>query len=69
MAADAKTGKVVWQYDTMQEVATVTGGKAKGGSMGGGNGPVVWGGTLVMGSGYAFAGRMPGNVLLVFGVE
>lgn len=66
---DAATGKVVWQYDTMQEVATVTGGKAKGGSMGGGNGPVVWGGTLVMGSGYAFAGRMPGNVLLVFGVE
>jgi polyvinyl alcohol dehydrogenase (cytochrome) len=68
-AYDARDGRVLWQYDTMAEVRTVSGGVAKGGSMGGGAGPVVHGGSLLMPSGYGFAGRMPGNVLLVFGVE
>jgi len=30
---------------------------------------VVWGGTLIVESGYGFAGRMPGNVMLVFEVQ
>jgi len=50
-------------------VTTVGGGSAHGGSIGGGAGPVVWGGTLIVESGYGFAGRMPGNVMLVFEVQ
>jgi polyvinyl alcohol dehydrogenase (cytochrome) len=68
-AYDARSGRVLWQYDTMSEVRTISGSVAKGGSMGGGAGPVVHGGLLLMPSGYGFAGRMPGNVLLVFGVD
>jgi polyvinyl alcohol dehydrogenase (cytochrome) len=67
-AYDAHTGKVIWQYDTMRDTPTVGGGTAKGGSMGGGAGPIVHDGRLIMPSGYGFAGRMPGNVLLVFGI-
>ena len=37
--------------------------------MGGGAGPIVHNGLLIVPSGYGFAGRMPGNVLLVFGVD
>jgi len=33
---------------------------------GGGAGPLVYDGTLLVESGYAFAGRIPGNLLLVF---
>ena len=65
----ADTGRLVWQYDTTAPVATVGGGMATGGSMGGGAGPVAYEGTLVIESGYGFAGRMPGNLMLVFGVD
>jgi polyvinyl alcohol dehydrogenase (cytochrome) len=68
-AYDARTGKVLWQHDTMREFPTVGEGTAKGGSMGGGAGPIVHNGLLIMPSGYGFAGRMPGNVLLVLGVD
>jgi polyvinyl alcohol dehydrogenase (cytochrome) len=67
-AYDARSGKVLWQYDTTADTPTVGGGTARGGSMGGGAGPVVYDGLLVMPSGYGFAGRMPGNLLLVFSV-
>jgi polyvinyl alcohol dehydrogenase (cytochrome) len=60
------SGRKLWQYDTTPDVVTVGGGTAHGGSMGGGAGPVVEGGTLVVESGYGFAGRIPGNVMLVF---
>jgi polyvinyl alcohol dehydrogenase (cytochrome) len=66
---DASTGRVLWEYDTMVETKTIGGGVAKGGSMGGGAGPIVHDGLLIVPSGYGFAGRMPGNVLLVFGVD
>ena len=65
----AGSGEVLWQYDTMIPVATVGGGQAAGGAIGGGAGPIAYGGTLIVESGYAFAGRMPGNVMLVFGVD
>jgi polyvinyl alcohol dehydrogenase (cytochrome) len=65
----ARSGEKLWQYDTAQTVATVGGGSAHGGSIGGGAGPLVWGGTLIVESGYGFAGRMPGNVMLVFELE
>jgi polyvinyl alcohol dehydrogenase (cytochrome) len=66
---EAKSGKVLWQFDTLQDFVTVGGGTARGGSMGGGAGQVVYRGTLVVPSGYGFSGRMPGNLMLVFGVE
>jgi polyvinyl alcohol dehydrogenase (cytochrome) len=62
----ARSGEKLWQYDTAQSVLTVGGGSAQGGSIGGGAGPLVLGGTLIVESGYGFAGRMPGNVMLVF---
>lgn len=66
---DADTGRLVWSYDTTPSIATVGGGMAAGGSMGGGAGPVAYHGTLVVQSGYGFAGRMPGNLMLVFGTD
>jgi polyvinyl alcohol dehydrogenase (cytochrome) len=65
----AVSGKVLWQYDTMQDTNTVGGGTARGGSMGGGAGLIAYHGTLIAESGYGFAGRMPGNLMLVFGVD
>ncbi len=68
-AYEASSGKVVWQYDTLKEFKTVTGETARGGSFGGSAAPVPYQGTLLLPSGYGFTGRIPGNVLLVFGVE
>jgi len=65
----AQSGKVLWQFDTAQSLVTVGGGVATGGSIGGGAGPLVYDGTLVVESGYAFAWRMPGNLMLVFEVQ
>ncbi len=68
-AYDAATGKVLWQDDTVRPVKTVNGTTAHGGSMGGGAGPIVYRGMVFMSSGYGFAGKMPGNVLLAYEVE
>lgn len=67
-AYDGASGKIVWETDTAIEFQTVNGVKARGGSMGGGAAPVAHKGVLVMNSGYGFAGKMPGNVLLVYEV-
>ncbi|MEN3976395.1 PQQ-binding-like beta-propeller repeat protein [Emcibacter sp. SYSU 3D8] len=66
---DAATGKVLWAFDTVTDFTTVNGTVARGGSMGGGTAPIAHDGLLIMNSGYGFAGKMPGNVLLVFEVE
>ena len=66
---DSASGKIVWEYDTTPAVKTVGGGDAHGGSMGGAGGQIPYQGNLIVESGYAFAGRMPGNLLLVFGVD
>lgn len=63
---DTATGKVLWEFDTVKDFTTVNGTVAKGGSMGGGTAPIAYNGLLIMNSGYGFAGKMPGNVLLVF---
>ena len=66
-ALSAGDGKVVWEYNTVQDFKTVNGVAAKGGSMGA-PGPVVAGGMLFVPSGYVgVKNGMPGNVLLVFG--
>ena len=60
-----KTGELIWQFDTTAEFAAVDGSLARGGSIGGGQAPLVIGDRVIVNSGYAFAGKMPGNALLV----
>lgn len=67
-AYDAKTGKVVWSFNTLREFETVNGVKAKGGSLSA-TGPVIANGMLYVNSGYGALGGMGGNVLLAFSVQ
>jgi polyvinyl alcohol dehydrogenase (cytochrome) len=64
----ADSGAVLWEYDTLPEVRTVSGALAHGGSIGGG-GPVVANGMLYVNSGYGVYFHLPGNVLLAFSVD
>jgi len=65
----SKDGKIIWEYDTVQEFTTVNGVKAKGGSINNG-GPAIAGGMVFLNSGYSHhSGIIPGNVLLAFAVE
>jgi polyvinyl alcohol dehydrogenase (cytochrome) len=65
-ALSATDGKVIWEYNTVQDIKTVNGVAAKGGSMGA-PGPVVAGGMLFVPSGYVgVKNGLAGNVLLVF---
>ncbi|MBI3303854.1 MAG: PQQ-binding-like beta-propeller repeat protein [Deltaproteobacteria bacterium] len=66
-AYSTQDGKVVWDFDTIQDFTTVNGMEGKGGSLDG-PGPTVVGGMLFVNSGYGFWGGMPGNVLLAFSV-
>ena len=68
-AYDADTGRVFWQVDTARDWPTVSGETARGGSFGGGAGPVVADGRLIARSGYGIYFHMPGNVMLVFGAR
>jgi polyvinyl alcohol dehydrogenase (cytochrome) len=63
---DADGGRVLWHYDMTQSVTTVGGGKAKGGSMGGGAAPIAYHGMLIVPSGHGLVNAIPGNVLLAF---
>jgi polyvinyl alcohol dehydrogenase (cytochrome) len=65
---DATNGDVLWQVDSTQTVRTVSGIEAFGGSFGGGSGPVLDDGLLVLSSGYGIYLHMPGNLLMVFEV-
>jgi polyvinyl alcohol dehydrogenase (cytochrome) len=65
-ALSTATGRVLWEYNTVQDYQTVNGVAGKGGSMGA-PGSVVAGGMLFVPSGYlGVKNGMPGNVLLVF---
>lgn len=64
-AYDAKTGAVIWEFDTARDFATTSGTTGKGGSIESA-GPVIADGMLLVNSGYLFGGRMAGNVLLAF---
>jgi len=64
----SETGRVLWEYDSTQEVATVSGAKSHGGSVGGG-GPMIVDGMLYINSGYGIYWHMPGNLLLAFSVD
>jgi len=58
-------GRVLWDFDTARDFATVNGVPAHGGSLDG-QGVVVAGGLVLVSSGYPRNGGMPGNVLLAF---
>lgn len=66
---DAATGKVLWHDDTSRAFETINGVAAHGGAIGGGVAPLAYRGQLFVPSGYGFAGKMPGNVLLVYDVK
>jgi polyvinyl alcohol dehydrogenase (cytochrome) len=64
----SRSGEIIWDVDTTHSYQTVNGVTATGGALDG-PGPVVAGGMLLVNSGYAFMGGMPGNVLLAFSVD
>jgi polyvinyl alcohol dehydrogenase (cytochrome) len=66
-AYTAEEGRVIWDFDTVREFATVNGVAASGGSLSG-PGAVVVGGMVFVNSGYR-SGSIPGNVLLAFAPE
>jgi polyvinyl alcohol dehydrogenase (cytochrome) len=65
-AYDAINGNVLWEFDTYRDFETISGEIARGGSMGGGSGPIIANGRVYANSGYGLYFHMPGNVLLVF---
>lgn len=64
-AFDLLTGNRLWELDTTDAFLAVDGTEARGGSIGGGQAPLVVGDRIILNSGYAFAGKMPGNALIV----
>ncbi|HEV2701963.1 MAG TPA: PQQ-binding-like beta-propeller repeat protein [Steroidobacteraceae bacterium] len=67
-AYSAKTGKVIWLFNTARDFKTVNGVRANGGSIDAAS-PVVAGGMMFVNSGNgSFVGHT-GNVLLAFGLE
>lgn len=63
---DGEDGSLIWELDTLQDFATVSGATAHGGSFSGG-GVLVAHGMIYANSGYGIYGHMPGNVLLALG--
>ena len=66
---DQASGEVLLALDTTGRFDAITGEHAFGGSFGGGSGPVVQDGLVLLSSGYGIYNHMPGNMLLVLGVE
>jgi polyvinyl alcohol dehydrogenase (cytochrome) len=64
----AANGRIIWDVDTTDDVHTVNGIAAHGGSLDG-PGAVIVGGMLYVNSGYANFGTAPGNALLAFSVD
>ncbi len=65
----ADSGKILWQFNSVQDFTTVNSIKANGGSMSNAGATVV-GGMLYVQSGYSHHGAIiPGNVLLAFAPE
>jgi len=62
----SEDGKVLWELNTLRDFDTVSGEKARGGSLMGG-GPMVANGMIYINSGYGMYFHMPGNVLLAIG--
>ncbi|HKN09015.1 MAG TPA: PQQ-binding-like beta-propeller repeat protein, partial [Pseudomonadota bacterium] len=61
-------GKILWDYETAKDFATVNGVHASGGSLDQG-GAIIVNGVLYVNSGYGQRAGQPGNVLLAFSVD
>lgn len=66
-AYDTTSGRVLWDFNTLDRVETINGVPAHGGSLSSA-GPAVADGILYVMSGYSRTALMPGNVLLAFSV-
>jgi polyvinyl alcohol dehydrogenase (cytochrome) len=66
---DTANGAVLWDMNTDRDFATVNGVIGHGGAISGGAAPLADAGNLIVPSGYGFVSKLPGNVLLVFGVD
>jgi polyvinyl alcohol dehydrogenase (cytochrome) len=64
-AYDGRNGRALWTFDTTQEIRSISGEVAHGGSMSG-PGAAVANGYVVVNSGYGLYYHSPGNVLMVF---
>ncbi|MBU6267207.1 MAG: PQQ-binding-like beta-propeller repeat protein [Sphingomonadales bacterium] len=62
----AADGKVLWDYDTWRDYTGLGGIPGQGGGIAGAPAPLLWHGDLFVASGYGFANRQPGNVMLAF---
>jgi polyvinyl alcohol dehydrogenase (cytochrome) len=62
---DAKTGKLLWSYQTAKEYDGINGVKGKGGAIDS-NSITAVNGLLLVNSGYGMFGQTPGNMLLAF---
>jgi polyvinyl alcohol dehydrogenase (cytochrome) len=62
---DAKTGKLLWTYETAKEYDGINGVKGKGGAIDS-NSITAANGLLLVNSGYGMFGQTPGNMLLAF---
>lgn len=67
-AYDQASGDIIWSDDTLVERTTVTGAQAHGGGMSG-PGVAIGDGHVVANSGYGLYFHMPGNMLLVYGLD
>ncbi|MDE2405892.1 MAG: PQQ-binding-like beta-propeller repeat protein [Sphingomonadales bacterium] len=63
---DARDGKVLWDYDSWKAYDGLGGIAGHGGAIAGAPAPLLWHGELYVASGYGFANRQPGNVMLAF---
>ena len=63
-----RDGRLLWEFNTLGQVRTVSGEMAHGGAIESA-GPVVVDGRVIVNSGYLYGGRLGGNVLLVFSVD
>lgn len=66
-AYDADTGKLIWDFDTKQEIQAIN-GRGRGGSMNAA-GAAVADGMVFVDSGYTTSTHQPANMLLVFAVK
>jgi polyvinyl alcohol dehydrogenase (cytochrome) len=67
-AYSAKTGEIIWDFNTVRDYQTVNGVPGKGGSLDSA-GPTIANGMVFTNSGYGMWLGLPGNVLLAFSVD
>jgi len=66
-AFDSHSGRILWSFDTRRNFESLNGAPARGGSIAGRSGPVVYDGMVYVNSGYdGLKSNAPGNVLLAF---